>query len=53
MSKLSKKQFLENYSSFQEFHKKVIQQSGLEWKQLIKYPQDYYAANSGSVLGFI
>ena len=53
MSKLSKKEFLENYSSFPEFHKKVLKQSGLEWKQLIEYPWDYYAADSGSVPGFI
>ena len=53
MSKLSKKQFLENYSSFPEFHKKILKQGGVQWKQLIKHPQDYYAANSGSVPGFI
>ena len=53
MSKLSKKQFLENYSSFPEFHKKVLEQGGVEWKQLIKHPQDYDAADSGSVPGMI
>jgi hypothetical protein len=53
MSKLSKKQFLGNFSSFPEFHKKVLKQSGLEWKQLIKHPQDYCAADCGSVPGFI
>ncbi|KGL62333.1 hypothetical protein [Polaribacter sp. Hel1_85] len=53
MSNLSKKDFLKNHSSFPEFHKKVLKQSGLEWKQLIEHPQDYYAANSGSVPGFI
>ncbi len=52
MSK-SKKQFLENYSSNPELHKKVLKQGLVEWQQLIKYPQDYYAAESGSVPGFI
>lgn len=53
MSKLSKKSFLEKHSSFPEFHKKVLKQGAVEWQQLIKYPQDYYAANSGSVSGMI
>ena len=55
MSKInvSKKEFLENHSSFPEFHKKVLKQSGLEWKLLKEKPQDYYAADSGFVPGFI
>ncbi|MFY9241431.1 MAG: hypothetical protein WAO74_00235, partial [Polaribacter sp.] len=53
MSKLSKKTFLEKHSSFPEFHKKLLKQGEVEWKQLIKHPQDYYSANSGSVSGFI
>jgi hypothetical protein len=53
MSKLSEKEFLENHSSFPEFHKKVILKSRLEWKQLIEHSQDFYAADSGSVPGFI
>ena len=53
MSKLSKKEFLEKHSSFPEFHKKVLRQGGVEWKQLVKDPQDYYTANSGSVPGMI
>ena len=53
MSKLNKKDFLENYSTFPNFHEKMLEQSGLEWKQLIEHPQDYYAADSGSVPGFI
>lgn len=51
--KLNKKEFLENHSSFPEFHKVLLKQSGLEWKQLIEQPQDYYTADSGSVPGFI
>ena len=53
MSKFSIKKFLENFSSFPEFHKKVLKQGGVDWKQLIKNPQDYDAADSGSVPGFI
>lgn len=49
MSKLSKKTFLEKHSSFPEFHKKVLKQGGVEWIQLIKNPEDYYASDSGSV----
>jgi hypothetical protein len=53
MAKFSKKKFLENHSSFPNFHEKVLEQSGLEWKLLIEHPQDYYAADSGSVPGMI
>ena len=53
MSKLNKKYFLENHSSFPEFHKKILKQGGVEWKLLKENPQDYYAADSGSVPGFI
>ena len=53
MSKLSKKQFLENHSFFPEFHKKVLEQGSVDWQQIIKYSQDYFAADSGSVQGFI
>jgi len=53
MSKLiSKKQFLEN-SSNPEFHAEVLKQGNVEWKILIEHPQDYYAADSGSVPGMI
>jgi len=34
MSKLSKKEFLENHSSFPEFHKKILKQGGVEWTPL-------------------
>jgi hypothetical protein len=53
MSKLSKKTFLEKHSSFPNLHKKILKQGAIEWKQLIKCPQDFYAANTGSVPGFI
>lgn len=53
MSKLSKKRFLENYSSFPNFHKKLLKQGDVEWSLLIEHPQDYYAADSGSVPGMI
>ena len=53
MSKLNKKEFLENHSSFPEFHKKVLKQGGVDWSELLKHPQGYYAADSGSVPGMI
>ena len=53
MSKLSKKNFLKNHSSFPEFHKKVLEQGGVEWKLLKENSQDYYSADSGSVPGMI
>ncbi|APG66311.1 hypothetical protein LPB136_13425 [Tenacibaculum todarodis] len=53
MSKLSKKKFLENYSSFPGFHKELLKQGNVEWTLIKKYPQDYYSANSGSVPGMI
>tara|TARA_R110002051_G_scaffold95649_1_gene165627 strand:+ start:79230 stop:79589 length:360 start_codon:yes stop_codon:yes gene_type:complete len=53
MTKLSKKKFLENHSSFPVLHRKLLKHVKLEWKLLIKHPQDYYAANSGSVPGMI
>lgn len=53
MSKLRKKTFLENHSSFPTFHKKLLKQGKVEWSLLIEYPQDYYTANNGSVPGMI
>ena len=38
MSKLSKKEFLENYSSFPNFHKKLLDRGGVEWSLLKKHP---------------
>lgn len=53
MSKLSKKKFLEEFSSFPNFHAKLLKQGGVKWKLLTKHPEDYYTANSGSVPGMI
>ncbi|MFY9241982.1 MAG: hypothetical protein WAO74_03035, partial [Polaribacter sp.] len=53
MAKFSKKKFLENHSSFPVFHRKLLKQGDVEWSLLVKHPQDYYSANSGSVSGFI
>lgn len=53
MTKLSKKTFLENHSSFANFHKKLLKQGDVEWSELVKHPNDYYAADSGSVPGMI
>ncbi|MFY9243892.1 MAG: hypothetical protein WAO74_12790 [Polaribacter sp.] len=53
MSKLSKKRFLESHSSFPNFHKKLLKQGDVEWSLLKENPEDYYAADSGSVPGMI
>ena len=53
MSKLSKKEFLENHSSFPTFHKELLKQAIVDWPLLIDLPQDYYTANSGSIPGMI
>ena len=53
MSNLSKKEFLENYSSHPNFHKEILKQGDVDWSLIKKYPQDYYSANSGSVSGMI
>lgn len=51
--KKTKKDFLENYSSNPELHKKVLKQGNVSWNDLKEYPNDYYAANTGSVYGMI
>ena len=53
MSKLSKKEFLENYSSHPNFHKKILKQGAVDWSLIKERPEDYYTANNGSVSGMI
>ena len=53
MSKLSKKIFLENYSSFPNFHKKLLKQGDVEWSLIKENPEDYCVANNGSIPGMI
>jgi hypothetical protein len=53
MSKLNKKNFLRNFSSHPNFHRKILEQGGVEWSLIRKNPEDYYAANSGAVPGMI
>jgi hypothetical protein len=53
MSKLNKKTFLKSYSSAPKFHKELLKQGKVEWSLLKENPEDYYAANSGSVPGMI
>lgn len=53
MSKLSKKNFLNNYSSHSELHKELLEQGEIPWKLIREYPQDYYNPISGSVTGLI
>ncbi|WP_339882659.1 hypothetical protein [Polaribacter vadi] len=50
MFKSTRKQFLENHSLFPGFHKKLLKQGGVEWSELVKYPEDYYAADRGQYL---
>jgi hypothetical protein len=53
MKSLSKKEFLSSYSSNPEFHTKVLKQGNVEWSLIKANPEDYYAANNGSVSGMI
>ena len=53
MSKLNKKEFLENQSSFPKFHEKLLEQGGVEWSSIKNNPKDYCVANNGSVPGMI
>lgn len=53
MSKLNKKNFLQNFSSNPSFHKKLLKQGGVEWSLIKENSEDYYTANSGSVNGMI
>lgn len=53
LTKFSKKQFLEQYSSFPTFHKKLLKQGDVDWELLMENPEDYYTANSGAIPGMI
>ena len=53
MSNLTKKHFLQSFSSNSDFHKKLLKQGGVKWSTIREYPEDYYTANSGSVNGMI
>jgi len=49
----TKKDFLENYASNSKLAKKTLKQGGVSWNDIKEYPDDYYAANTGSVTGMI
>ena len=49
----TKKEFLSNYTSNEELAVLTLKQGGVNWNDIKTYPQDYYAANSGSVPGMI
>ena len=49
----TKKDFIENYSSNPELARKALNAGKVDWADIIKYPNDYYAANTGSVTGMI
>tara|TARA_R110002073_G_scaffold312586_4_gene484126 strand:+ start:28645 stop:28992 length:348 start_codon:yes stop_codon:yes gene_type:complete len=53
MSNLSKKRFLEKYSSFPNFYKELLKQGGVEWSLINENPEDYCVANNGSIPGMI
>lgn len=48
----TQKEFLNN-CQFPELAKKTLKQGGVAWADLVKYPQDYYTANTGAVYGMI
>ena len=47
------KNFFDEYSSNSNLHKAVWRAGGVDWKSFKEYPNDYYAANTGSVPGMI
>jgi hypothetical protein len=53
MANLSKKNFLKNFSSRPELHKKTLKAGGVQWSDLKQHPNDYYTANTGAVTGMI
>lgn len=48
----TKKEFLERFASHPELAKKVFRQMGVDWKEIIEYPEDFRDASSG-VSGFV
>lgn len=47
------KDFLNNYSSNKELHKKVWSAGGVDWNDFKERPYDYQDPSSGSVVGLI
>lgn len=45
--------FLNNYASNKELAEKALNAGGVNWNNIKEYPNDYYAANTGSVPGMI
>ena len=53
MTKLSKKNFLNNFSTNSNLHKKTLKAGAVDWSNIKQYPNDYYAADTGAVSGMI
>lgn len=49
----TKSDFLKNYASHPKLARLALNQGGVNWSDIVKYPQDYYAANTGNVPGMI
>ena len=49
---ITKKEFIESTNN-PKLTKAILKQGGIDWDDLIKYPEDYYDAASGSVTGMI
>ena len=49
----TKKDFIDNYSSNPELARLALNAGGVDWAQIKECPQDYYAADTGSVTGMI
>lgn len=49
----TKKDFLNNYATNADLARKTLKQGGVDWSTIKEYPNDYYAANTGSVGGMI
>lgn len=51
--KKTKKDFLENHASHPELARKALNAGRVNWNDIIKHPDDYCAADTGSVPGMI
>jgi hypothetical protein len=49
----SKRNYLENYARHPKLSELTLSQGGVDWKTIKENPEDYYAANTGSVTGMI
>lgn len=52
MTRKTKKEFLNDFTRYPELARKVLNQMGNSWAEIIEYPHDYRDASAG-VSGFI